>query len=378
MASSPKWYDRVMESVSSHTGTGTYTLAGAVTGYQTFAAVGNSNSCYYCAMAVDGSGNPSGGWETGIGTYTSSGTTLSRDKILASSNSGAAVSWSSANLRVFLCAPAVITEPVVGDMGGRLTTESGVPVSTSDRSSQGTLYYTPYLHNRVVLWDGSAWRRYQFAELSLSLTLTSGKNYDVFLYDNAGTLTLELSAAWTNDTTPADALTTQDGVSVKAGALTRRWLGTIRASGTNVIEDSKTKQFIYNTYNQAPFCLFKDDTTGHAYAGSGTTRQWRAQTANKVEFVLGAPQNLQAHMVIDVSGIAGDYIVGGPGLDTTTAVTPTGGSSNVGLVSTTARVMMGGTFPQAVAKGYHYLAMNQTTASSGTYNYGSITATVWR
>lgn len=97
-------YDRVYET-STTTSTGTYTLLGAVTGFQSFAAVGNSNTCYYCA--VDRAG---GGWEVGIGTYTVSGTTLARTTILASSNSGSAVSWSAGTRDVFLTLPAVVAQ----------------------------------------------------------------------------------------------------------------------------------------------------------------------------------------------------------------------------------------------------------------------------
>jgi hypothetical protein len=125
--------------------------------------------------------------------------------------------------------------------GGRLTTESGVPVSTTDRASQGTVLYTPYLSDYARLYDGTRVREYSFTERSLSLTglLTSGKNYDWFLYDSSGTLTLELSAAWTNDTTRADALAWQTGLGwVKSGTPTRFWLGTMRATGTGTTEDS--------------------------------------------------------------------------------------------------------------------------------------------
>lgn len=82
-----KYAERVKETTTT-SGTGTYTLAGAQTGFQTFAAIGNGNQCIY--TATDGTN-----WETGIGTYTSSGTTLSRDSIIASSNGGAAVNWTS-------------------------------------------------------------------------------------------------------------------------------------------------------------------------------------------------------------------------------------------------------------------------------------------
>lgn len=99
--------NRVLET-STTTGTGTYTLAGAVTGFQTFASVGNSNTCYYYAEEVDGSGVPSGGWEVGLGTYTSSGTTLARTAILASTNSNNAVSWSAGTRRIGNTIPASV------------------------------------------------------------------------------------------------------------------------------------------------------------------------------------------------------------------------------------------------------------------------------
>lgn len=89
--------DRVRET-STTSGTGTFTLAGAVTGYQSFSAIGNANTTYYCI--VDG---VSATWEVGIGTYTSSGTTLSRDTVLASSNSGNLVSFAVGTTKDVFC-----------------------------------------------------------------------------------------------------------------------------------------------------------------------------------------------------------------------------------------------------------------------------------
>jgi hypothetical protein len=92
--------DRVKET-STTTGTGTITLAGASAGFQSFAAVGNGNQTFY--TIADQSGTD---WEVGIGTYTASGTTLSRDTILASSNSGSAVNFSAGTKDVFVTYPA--------------------------------------------------------------------------------------------------------------------------------------------------------------------------------------------------------------------------------------------------------------------------------
>lgn len=90
--------DRVKETTTT-TGTGTYTLAGAVTGFESFATIGNSNTTYYCC--TDGTD-----FEVGIGTYTASGTTLARTTILQSSNSDAAVNWTSGTRDIFCTQPA--------------------------------------------------------------------------------------------------------------------------------------------------------------------------------------------------------------------------------------------------------------------------------
>ena len=90
--------DRVKES-STTTGTGTYTLAGAEAGHQTFSAIGDGNTTYYAA--TDGTY-----WEVGIGTYTASGTTLARTTILSSSNSNNAVDWTAGEKLIFVTQPS--------------------------------------------------------------------------------------------------------------------------------------------------------------------------------------------------------------------------------------------------------------------------------
>jgi hypothetical protein len=90
--------DRIQETTTT-TGTGTVTLAGAVTGYRAFSVVGDGNTCFYCITDASN-------WEVGQGTYTLSGTTLSRDTVFASSNSNALVSFGAGSKLVFLDNPA--------------------------------------------------------------------------------------------------------------------------------------------------------------------------------------------------------------------------------------------------------------------------------
>ena len=92
--------DRVQETTST-TGTGTITLAGAATGFQSFSVIGNGNSTFYTIADASGSN-----WEVGIGTYTASGTTLSRVTVLSSSNSGSLVNFGAGSKNVFVTYPA--------------------------------------------------------------------------------------------------------------------------------------------------------------------------------------------------------------------------------------------------------------------------------
>ena len=90
--------DRVLETTTT-TGSGTITLAGAKPGYQSFSVIGNANTTYYTIAGVTE-------WEVGIGTYTSSGTTLSRDTVLSSSAGGAKVTFSAGSKDVFVTYPS--------------------------------------------------------------------------------------------------------------------------------------------------------------------------------------------------------------------------------------------------------------------------------
>lgn len=92
--------DRVLET-STTTGTGAYTLGGAVLSYQTFAAspLANGDTTNYFALDVDTNGNPTGSWETGLGTW-GTGAILTRTAIYSSSNAGSAVSWTAGTRRV--------------------------------------------------------------------------------------------------------------------------------------------------------------------------------------------------------------------------------------------------------------------------------------
>lgn len=97
--------DRVKETTTTQ-GTGAYALAGALTACRAFSSVcAVGDTVGYCAVDVNSSGIALGGWEVGIGTF-SSGNTLARTQIQASSNSNSAVSWGAGTRQIFLTVTA--------------------------------------------------------------------------------------------------------------------------------------------------------------------------------------------------------------------------------------------------------------------------------
>jgi hypothetical protein len=199
--------------------------------------------------------------------------------------------------------PAWAFLPTIVAPGGRLTLTTATPVTTADVTAATTLYYTPFRGNVIALYSGSAWVYRTFTELSITLaSLTANLPYDVFVYDNASTATLELTA-WTNTTTRATALVTQDGIYVKTGATTRRYVGTICITGTTgQCEDSAAKRLVWNYYHRVPKIVrVLDGTDSWTYAFA-VWRQARAATTNQIAIVHGVAETPLSLAVLVMSG----------------------------------------------------------------------------
>jgi hypothetical protein len=131
--------DRVKE-VTTTSGTGTYTLGGAVDGFQAFSAVTVDTDTVYYAITDDTD------WEVGIGTIGGTQTTLARTTILSSSNSGSAVNWGAGTKNIFLTYPAekAVYEDASGnvDVPNNLTvggTVDGVDIQTLNTTANAAL-----------------------------------------------------------------------------------------------------------------------------------------------------------------------------------------------------------------------------------------------
>ena len=192
-----------------------------------------------------------------------------------------------------------------GISDGRLTLTSGTAVTTADVTGATTVYFTPYKGSGISLYSTSAskWYCYTFAEISASLAgLTTSVPTDVFAYWTGSAVALEL-VNWTNGTTRATALSSQDGVRTKSGDATRLYLGTICGSGAGTCEDSLAKRFVYNYYNQQNRKLYVTEPTNNWIYTTSTFRPINNNTANRVEIVSGTGEEMIDLMVTGLNNL---------------------------------------------------------------------------
>ena len=262
--------DRVQET-STSTGTGTISLAGAVTGYQSFAVVGNTNTTYYTIADQSGSN-----WEVGIGTYYSGNTSLARTTILASSNANAAVVFTAGTKSVFVTYPA--EKAIYSDAGNVTTitnlasanvlltggTISGITIPAANVSGLGTMATQNAVS--VTITGGTINSTTQNASTYNNVTLTSGTiNSTALTGGSIDNMTI-------GSTTPNSAVVTS-----------------ITATG-NVTANGVSKQFVADFSNATvasrfTFTASAANANPGIYAvpsGVGTAASWQAANSSSI------------------------------------------------------------------------------------------------
>lgn len=277
-----------------------------------------------------------------------------------------------------------VTSPNTFD--GRLTVASATPITDTYTSGNGTLYLTPYRGNQVTLYNGAGWAAFTLTERTLTVPRTTSTNYDVFVYDSSGTLTLE-SVAWASSTARATALTTQDGVYVKNGATGNRYVGTYRTGTvTGDVPDHNNSRFVWNYYHRTRRSLVRTDNTDSWTWNSASWRAANNSTTNRVDYVYGLAEGaIDAQVQCSAVVTNGNIGAVGIGIDSTSA----NSASTWGELSATAtaiRVNMRATYKGSPGLGYHYLQWIEY-ARAGTVTYegdngfvtilSGITADVW-
>lgn len=238
--------DRVQQTGTANT-TVSFTLSGTVLGYQEFTAIGDTNTTYYAA--TDASGN----WESGLGTYSSTGPTLTRTTVYASSNSGSAVTFSG-TVNVFCTYPSsrAIYEDASGNVSALGTITSGtwngstIPVAyggTGVTASSGVssvvlrdanqnITFNNYVANAAVvtaaagttvLTVGSARTQLlvgsttQTFQLPDATTVALGQSF-IFLNNSSGALTVVNNASATVETVPSGGVTQMGATNISTSA----------------------------------------------------------------------------------------------------------------------------------------------------------------
>ena len=243
---------------------------------------------------------------------------------------------------------------------GRLTLTTATPVTTADVTAAGTLYYTPYNGDMLPLWNGTKWVPYSFSELSLSLAgYTANKPYDIWVYDNVGTLALD-KTIWTNDTTRATALALQSGVKVKSGDASRRYAGTIYTDAAGAAcTDSLIRRGVWNYYNRVPRKMGVREVTGHTY--SGAWRKWNnSDTNNLFTWVVGVAEDTieyTTHSQLSQTGVEETQVyLDGVGLDflslTTNPANDTASNSGLFVPSSGKHILQTWEYGDAASSGF--------------------------
>ncbi|MFO0863550.1 MAG: hypothetical protein U0744_02630 [Gemmataceae bacterium] len=205
----------------------------------------------------------------------------------------------------------------------RLSTES--QISTTDRTSQGTIFLIGTVI--VLKYSGNYVScNVPYAGVSVSVSGTAGQIYDVWASTSDGTnVSISFSSAWTNSTTRAEGLA-KDRFWYKSGDETKRYVGTICLSGSNVTEDSTARRYVWSADNRRARPLNAYVSTGSWSYGTSTWRRPNAGIAtpgtNQVAFVVGLNEdiidaNLYAIVFGSTSGwsqvgLVLDWTSGGP------------------------------------------------------------------
>ena len=275
-----KLNDRVKET-STTSGTGTLTLGGAVTGFETFAAgIGGDNTTYYCIFE-----NGTNNFEVGFGTLNSGASTLARTYVISSSNSDGLVSFSSSSKEVFCTVPgSKIGLPNPEEYGSSsapkiITVKVGSKTSShpypSGGSSSSNAYFLDGLESPALRFSGadSSAKYYYRFDQSDSSQLSS---HPLRFYLEADKTTAYTTGVTTNGTAGSSGAYTQIAVDSETPNILYYQCsshGFMGNHATNI--GNKINSNLSTMGDLTVGTLFKmpDNTSGKILVGDGTSYQ---------------------------------------------------------------------------------------------------------
>lgn len=200
--------------------------------------------------------------------------------------------------------------------GGRLTLVTVTPVMSTTQSAKTTIYYTPYVGNQVPIYDGTNMTPTVFTELSQTTTDTTKSPaavgvqlvYDLFVWNDSGTLRCTRGPAWSSDTSRGYTLTMVNGILLNTSSITNgpaasrgTYVGTVRSNGSSQIDyifgSAGQRGFfgVWNTYNRR---LTKTSCGENTASWTYSSTTWRT------------PNGGAAGLNVFVSGLAEDCVSG--------------------------------------------------------------------
>ena len=272
-----KLNDRVKES-SSTTGTGTFTLGGAVSGFESFSAgIGGDNTTYYCIFET-GTNN----FEVGFGTLNSGATTLARTNVISSSNSDALVNFAGAT-EVFCTVPgAKISLPKPEEYGSSsapkiITVKVGTKTSAHPYSGQGSssAYFLDGLESPAITFSGadSSYKYYYRFDQSDS----TNSSHPLRFYLEADKSTAYTTGVTTNGTAGSSGAYTQIAVDVNTPNVLYYQCSSHSLMGNfaNTISNYANGNLTVGSQLRMP-----DNTSGKILIGDGTSYQESAMSGD--------------------------------------------------------------------------------------------------
>jgi len=290
-----------------------------------------------------------------------------------------------------------------GPPGGRLSFASGTPIMVTTLAAQTTVYYTPYLHNQILIYNGSTFTPTAFAELSQTTAdatkspgaVAPNSNYDIFVWNDSGTMRATRGPAWSTATSRGSGagtteLTRVAGVILNAQNITNgpaaqrgTYVGTIRSNvaaqldwivGGSAAGGQPGSYNVWNCYNRRLVAARVSDTTTSWNYSSLTIRAANGSNGNRISFVMGLAEDGIAVSLFATpsSPTVGAFGRAGPGLDTTTnyeaRATFICGSAAATLVN--AMTAVWNYDPQI---GFHFISANEVGDGTNTITWNGTT-----
>jgi hypothetical protein len=270
---------------------------------------------------------------------------------------------------------------------GRLTLQSLTPVMTTTQAAKTTIFYTPYVGNKIPLYDGTNMVMTTFAELSVATTDTTknpaaigaNKVNDWFVWNDAGTIRLSHGPDWTNDTTRSvgTGLNFINGIWVNFNNITNgpnaargTYVGTTRSNASSQLDwifgstaaGAAAAAFlgIWNTYNRIDARSISSDTTD-SWSVSATSFS-QGSAANKASFVCGLAEDAfdASYASICTAGVGNMYA--GVGYDVVNAKSGTTAQHTPNVTTN------GASRFSATASGFHFVAgIEMAATAAGTF-----------